>query len=109
MVHLDVLTVDPCDLVEVERPEEIPSEVESSVDGTVLVKSLADEPVLEDVCELEELLVLRGKGLLTDDGHQTAEILTLCVRREQLIRDSLVVLTGLACSGSSAHQTGQRC
>ena len=40
-VLLDVLTVDPGELIEIELGEDLPSEVEGLLDGTVLVDSLA--------------------------------------------------------------------
>ena len=59
--------------------EDIPCDVEGLFDGTVLVESLANDPVLEDVCEVEEFLVLCGQGLLTDDCDKSTKILTLCI------------------------------
>ena len=102
-----VLAADPCQLVEVELGEDLPGDVQGLLDGTVLVDTLADDPILEDVGEVQELPVLGGEGVLSDDGHETAQVLTLGVGCIQLVGDVLVVLTGLSGSGSSSHQPAE--
>src|SRR2546427_11066992 len=90
----------------VDRREEAPSDLERVLDGPVLLGALTDELLLEPVRELEHLPVPVREGFLPDDGHETADVLSLRVRGIELVRDLLVVLARPVLPDPGVHEAG---
>src|SRR3989449_7503633 len=92
MVLVERLPIDLRQPGLVDSCQEAPSDLEGVLNRPVLLRTLPDELLLEPVRELEHLPVPVGEGLLPDDRHETADVLSLRVRRIELVRDLLVVL-----------------
>src|SRR2546428_9864835 len=91
----------------VDGREEAPSNLECVLDAPVLLGTLPDELLLEPVGEFEHLPVPVGEGFLSDDRHETADVLPFGVRRIELVRDLLVVLARPVLSNPGIHEPGQ--
>src|SRR2546425_5804990 len=91
----------------VDGREEAPSNLEGVLDAPVLLGTLSDELLLEPVCEFEHLPVPVGEGFLSDDRHETADVLSFRVRRIELVRDLLVVLACPVLPDPGVHEAGQ--
>jgi hypothetical protein len=95
-----------------EEAEQVPSGIQGLEDGTATVLALLQEVSLELVEEDEEVLVISGKGVLTDDGLHGKSILTSGVERVHLREDGGVILTSqlmtvLLNTDGRLHQTGK--
>src|SRR3989442_8301867 len=91
----------------VDGREKAPSNLECVLDAPVLLGTLSDELLLEPVCEFEHLPVPVGEGFLSDDRHETADVLSFRVRRIELVRDLLVVLACPVLPDPGVHEAGQ--
>src|SRR3989441_8105484 len=91
----------------VDGREVAPSNLEGVLDAPVLLGTLSDELLLEPVCEFEHLPVPVGEGFLSDDRHETADVLSFRVRRIELVRDLLVVLACPVLPDPGVHEAGQ--
>src|SRR5256712_11930232 len=107
MVLVERLPIDLRQPGLVDRREEAPSDLEGVLDGPVLLGALADELLFEPVRELEHLPVPVGEGFLSDDRHETADVLSFRVRRIELVRDLLVVLARPVLPNPGIHEPGQ--
>src|SRR5439155_1425216 len=87
----DRTPIDPRQPSLVDRREEAPSDLEGVLDAPVFLGALADELLFEPVRELEHLPVPVGEGFLSNDRHETTDVLSFRVRRIELVRDLLVV------------------
>ena len=95
-----------------EEAEQVPSGIQGLEDGTATVLALLQEVSLELVEEDEEVLVISGKGVLTDDGLHGKSILTSGVERVHLRENGGVILTSqlmtvLLNTDGRLHQTGK--
>src|SRR5438094_661478 len=107
MVLVERLPIDLRQPGLVDRREEAPSDLEGVLDGPVLLGALADELLFEAVCEFEHLPVPVGEGFLSDDRHETADVLSFRVRGIELVRDLLVVLARPVLPDPGIHESRQ--
>src|SRR5881296_1269734 len=107
MVLVERLPIDLRQPGLVDRREEAPSDLEGVLDGPVLLGALADELLFEPVRELEHLPVPVGEGFLSNDRHETTDVLSFRVRRIELVRDLLVVLARPVLPDPGIHEAGQ--
>src|SRR3989449_6048666 len=107
MVLVERLPIDLRQPGLVDRREEAPSDLEGVLDGPVLLGALADELLFEPVRELEHLPVPVGEGFLSNDRHETTDVLSFRVRRIELVRDLLVVLARPVLPDPGVHEPGQ--
>src|SRR3989442_4721356 len=91
----------------VDGREEAPSNLECVLDAPVLLGTLPDELLLEPVGEFEHLPVPVGEGFLSDDRHETADVLSFRVRGIELIRDLLVIFARPVLPNPGIHEPGQ--
>src|SRR2546428_4019450 len=107
MVLVERLPIDLRQPCFVAGRQEAPSDLEGVLNRPVLLRTLPDELLLEPVRELEHLPVPVGEGLLPDDRHKTADVLSFRVRRIELVRDLLVVLAGPVLPYAGIHEPRQ--
>ena len=107
------------DLVErvlFEQSEETPSTVEGLEDISLLVLALLEEGTFEAVQEQEEVLVIGGQSVLSDDSLHVEGILTSGVESVKLVGHGRMVITSesdqltifsLLDSDSGLHESGE--
>src|SRR3989442_5187884 len=107
MVLVERLPIDLRQPGLVDRREEAPSDLEGILDAPVLLGTLPDELLLEPVGEFEHLPVPVGERFLSDDRHETADVLSFRVRGIELIRDLLVIFARPVLPNPGIHEPGQ--
>lgn len=90
-----------------EEGEQVPSLVEGFEDGPVLLERLLDELALESIVKEEVVVVLGGKGILTDDGLHGLGVLALRIEGVHLAGDLWMVRSCHVLADSVLHETGQ--
>ena len=96
-----------------EESEEIPSGIERLENGTAAVLALLQEIGLELLEEDQEVLVISGEGILTDDSLHGQRVFTRGVEGVHLREDGWMIVTGelmavLFDTDGRLHQTRQR-
>src|SRR3990167_508454 len=62
-----------------EHGEEIPANVQSFIDRSVFLFSLAHKLVFEFLCELQQFLVSYAQCVFSNNGNKSSEINTFCI------------------------------
>src|SRR5450759_868155 len=103
VILLDVLDLDPLELVRRQQRQQVPADLEGLLDVAVLV-ALVEELLLELVRELQVQPVGLGERLLADDGDQPSQVDALGVEGVELVRDAPVIGPGLILADALVHQ-----
>ena len=106
MILLDEFLVKSDEILCVDAGHEIPTEIQSLIDGSIFIPILPQELILEDICELQKLQISLIKRILSDNRNESSQFSALRICCIHLIADFLVIVPRSLLTNTGPHQPG---